>query len=201
MKLYDKIYRKNINVWGNEADALVKKGLKYLRPKGQGLDLGCGQGKDSIFLAKHGLGIVAIDSSEIAIKQLKKNIRANKLGGIKVIEEDINKYPIPENKFDFIISINALHFLSRKDIFILLRKIKKGLKKDGIVILSSFTNKDSAYRRKGVKIKYFFKAGEISRFFKKFKIISYSEKTINDRGHTGNPKPHRHGVVEIICTR
>ena len=38
------------------------------------LELGCGQGRDTIFFASNGLDVVAIDSSQVAIDALSKII-------------------------------------------------------------------------------------------------------------------------------
>lgn len=48
--------------------------LKYIKDKKVKsiLDLGCGVGRDSIFFYKNGYDVTALDSSEEALKTLKK---------------------------------------------------------------------------------------------------------------------------------
>ena len=51
---------------------------KYIEIGGNLVELGCGNGRDSLYFAKHGVHVTGIDASEVAINELqKKNLLQN----------------------------------------------------------------------------------------------------------------------------
>lgn len=195
---YNKIYKINGSVWENKVNSIILKALKFLKTKQalKVLDLGCGQGKEAFFLAKKGFDITAVDSSKIAIKQIKEKTRNNKLP-INAIYCDAANYKIKNSEYDIIAAMNVMQFLEKEEVVNLIKNIKTSLKNNGLIVLSAFTTKDAS-RQSKKKLRYYFKPGEMKRYFKDFKILYYSEKIVLDSGHPSMPWPHQHGVVEII---
>ena len=103
------------------------------------LDLGCGVGRNSIYIAENFRNINCVvdcvDLLEIAIEKLILNadehsVAANINGVVKSIEE----YEIKENSYDLIIAISALEHIDTYESFLKkLTEIKEGLRKNGIV--------------------------------------------------------------------
>jgi 2-polyprenyl-3-methyl-5-hydroxy-6-metoxy-1,4-benzoquinol methylase len=89
------------------------------------LDIACGMGRNSKFLASNGFEVDALDISPIAIENLKntKNIRA--------VEVDFDTYNLKENSYDLIV---CTYFLKRS----LFPQIEKALKEDGVFIFETF---------------------------------------------------------------
>jgi tRNA G46 methylase TrmB len=75
-KIWDKVYSKDSAFFGEEPSSFSqicysdfkKHQVKKL------LELGCGQGRDTIFFALHDLDVYAIDSSKVAIEVIKQKI-------------------------------------------------------------------------------------------------------------------------------
>ncbi len=72
---YDKYYQTE-NLFGKAYPELIDFYAK-VEEKGELLDLGCGQGRDSIPLAKLGFSVTGIDYSKVGIKQLSKKKKIN----------------------------------------------------------------------------------------------------------------------------
>lgn len=86
---YNKYYLTE-NLFGEPYPELVEFYSK-IKNKGKLLDLGCGQGRDSIPLAKLGFTVTGVDNSIAGIKQL--NEIAEKEGlSLKGVVEDIYSY-------------------------------------------------------------------------------------------------------------
>ena len=70
---------------------------------GNALDLACGNGRNSIFLAQKGFAVDAVDISTVATKHL-----AGRHPKVKVICQDIDDWEIPQNRYDLILNIRFL---------------------------------------------------------------------------------------------
>jgi len=64
-------YRARGTMWGVEANRFVVEQLSGLSPR-RVLDLGCGQGRNAIWLALEGHEVTAVDLSDIAIDQARR---------------------------------------------------------------------------------------------------------------------------------
>lgn len=73
------------------------------------LDLGCGQGQDSKFLAAEGHDLVATDFSGFALQQFATSAESL---GIKQLQLDIAKppYPFDDGEFDVVYAHLSLHY-------------------------------------------------------------------------------------------
>jgi SAM-dependent methyltransferase len=127
-----------------------------LAPVGNALDIACGNGRNSIFLAGKGFVVDAVDISKVATDQL-----AGRHPNINVICTDLDTWKIPPNCYDLIVNI---HFLDRR----LFPMIQKGLKPCGVLIFESFLN--------GHRKEFCLKENELLHAFNAFRVVYYEEK-------------------------
>lgn len=101
--------------------------IKYVNQtvNSKALDIACGIGRNTHYLAKLGYEIDAVDISDYALSQIEKSKM------IHTIETDLTKYSIGPNSYDLILNIN---YLERK----LFPSIMAGLKYGGILIFQTF---------------------------------------------------------------
>lgn len=190
---YDNIFKKDAKVFGNEPSLLLKLASDFFISKKGGtfLDIGAGQGRDSLYMAKQGFDVYALDKSEVACNQIEKIAKDKKINNLKIIRSDIQNYEIKSGLFDIISAINSLQFLERNESLKEVNYIQEALKKDGIAIISTFVDSHG------------FKSQELLELFqaKSFKILYYFESVITDPGHTGAPYKHQHEVARIIARK
>lgn len=114
------------------------------------LDLGCGVGRNSIFLAQElNCSVYCVDILDIAIDKLMDNAReygvANNINGVV---DTIERYAISKDSYDLILAVSALEHVENEDSFKdKLIEIRDGIKDKGIVCLivnSEVHEKDQA---------------------------------------------------------
>lgn len=124
-----------------------------LAPEGKALDIACGNGRNSKFLAQKGFQVDAVDISNIALDRLQDK-------SINVICHDLDTWKIPQNRYQLIINIR---FLDRG----LFSMIKNGLKSGGVLIFQSFIDE---------KKEFCLKPNELLQAFSSLRIVYYEEK-------------------------
>ena len=116
------------------------------------LELGCGQGRDTIFFASNSLDVVAIDSSQVAIDALSKIITEKNLP-IKAMIYDVSE-GIPFDKYSFDAVYSHMFFNMRftddqlKYLFV---EVNRVLKEGGLNLFSVRSDNDAMYK-KGVEV-------------------------------------------------
>jgi ubiquinone/menaquinone biosynthesis C-methylase UbiE len=120
---------------------LKKSGLQ----KGDILaDIGCGIGYFSIpaakIVGKKGK-IIAIDTSEEMLKDLRKKIKEKNIENIDIKKSLPYKFPISNQEISFTLISNVLHEIDNKPRF--LKEIYRILKLDGTLCIIEFKKKDT----------------------------------------------------------
>lgn len=128
---YDKYYIDR-DYFGEPYPGLVEFFRNY-ESKGTVLDLGCGQGRDTLLLGRLGYEVVGVDSSSVGIAQLNQ-IALNEGLSVKGVVADMYSYPISDG-YDMVLLDSIFHFYSRdrKKEKAFLLQILAGLKSSGIL--------------------------------------------------------------------
>ena len=145
---YEKIYKKfgkNLP-WCLEG---VPKFFKSLIESGwvkpcKTLDMGCGIGDYSNYLALNEFEVLGIDISETAIKMAKEKYSSNKNLQFKVY--DIFKLKEIKEKYDFVYEISILHNIEPKKRAEYIKNICSVLNKNGKLLVCSFSKDDLLFQ-------------------------------------------------------
>ncbi len=131
-KSFDDMYNQNEDTFGHAYRELQGYFRSYPK-KGTLLDLGCGQGRDALFLASIGYQVTAVDSSSIGIKQMmgRAKLREVKIDGIV---NDVLNLRL-EKKFDVILFDMLLHAFEESQQAELLKKYSNSIEKNGIICI------------------------------------------------------------------
>jgi len=108
------------------------------------LDLGCGWGSLSLFLAEHlpNSDIVAISNSTTQKAFIDARASELKLTNLHVIRANVNDFQ-PDTRFDRILSIEMFEHM--RNYRLLLDRIRQWLKPDGLLFVHHFAHRNTAY--------------------------------------------------------
>ena len=159
------------------------------------LDLGCGTGRNTIYLAQQGFSVYALDISKTGIKITKNKAKKLNLNNIEYKISNITDTKYEDNSFDAIICIFVLSHGLLKDNQEAIDEIYRILKPGGMIITELMSTKDITYG-KGKKIEentylggmeddphmmhHYFTEKEIKNMFSKFTKLETSEKKYFD---------------------
>lgn len=132
---YSQVYEKNMLWSSKENTPEILKCIKNYKisKKAKILDLGCGEGRDAIFLLDKGYDLMAVDYSHTVIEKCKElsNYKYNKnFKQFDLIKEEL------DFKFDFIYSIAVLHmFVLEEHRNKFLSFVREHLAEEGICLI------------------------------------------------------------------
>ncbi len=110
-KFYDDKYRAEKLFWGKRPASIARILFQKYPPHEEQklLDIGCGEGRDSIFFAQNGYQVTGFDSSVEGVK--KSLARADELRlSIDFFQADINVYRL-QDFYDVVYASGALHYI------------------------------------------------------------------------------------------
>ena len=110
------------------------------------LDLGCGTGRHSIFLAKKGFQVYATDMSPTGIEIARKKAESQGLHNIRFQQHDMQSIPFSDGFFDAVICTWAIHHGTLDEIQKTISEIYRVLKLNGIVITDLLSVDTESYR-------------------------------------------------------
>jgi cyclopropane fatty-acyl-phospholipid synthase-like methyltransferase len=112
------------------------------------LDLGCGSGRHTIFLAKNGFEVYGTDNSESGLKYVKTDLKKLGLKAKLKNADCFKKFPYKDNFFDAIISVQVIHHAKIEQIKYCISEIERTLKPNGLIFIIVTRSKKNKYRSK-----------------------------------------------------
>jgi ubiquinone/menaquinone biosynthesis C-methylase UbiE len=101
------------------------------------IDIGCGSGRNSIFLAKEGFDVTGVDFSEVSLGILKNKIKDRKIENIHLLLGDAEKIPVKDGTFDAATCHFVLDLHGRDEQKTMINEMDRALKPNGIAALES----------------------------------------------------------------
>jgi cyclopropane fatty-acyl-phospholipid synthase-like methyltransferase len=195
-------------------DPLAEKALPYLNKAKYLLDVGCGEGADTVFYANNGFQVTALDNNQTHLDRLQTFIHDNSIANTSIVNTNVLDFQYPQNYYDVISCLLVGCCMSRSDFEKLIVKLKSTVKKGGIFIMSlrnyldqefkeyvstekmiepnTFTKRDDC-----CKIRYYIEKNRLRECFLDFEILYYFEGLTKDKYE----EIQEHGDSYIICRR
>ena len=163
----------------NPVHSEVLEAMESLSP-GKALDLGCGQGRNALFLAQHGFEVTAVDQNELALEILQNIVEQEDLE-MTVGLYDINSANLKQS-YDLIV----LMFLQADRIPAIIRNMQDQTNPGGYnLIVCAMDTEDYPCQ---VPFSFTFKEGELADYYKDWELVKYNENPghLHRRDENGN---------------
>lgn len=132
---YEKIYQEDPNACGSPFEEFVEFFNHFEKSKATVLDLGCGQGRDALFISRLGHHVTGVDLSETGVTQMLEAAQQENLK-IEGSVADVVAYEI-NDKYDVVILDRVLHLLSSdEERLLVLQKAFDGVCQDGHLLIA-----------------------------------------------------------------
>ena len=99
--MWDRRYAGAELVWRADPNQAVVAELQAVKP-GRALDVGCGEGRDAVWLAERGWKVTAVDFSAVAIEKARA-LAQIRLVAIRWIVADLGEWPVKPASFDLVL--------------------------------------------------------------------------------------------------
>jgi len=143
-----------------------------------GLDIACGAGRDSIYLARQGWKMTGVDYSQIALDKLKGLANNNKVAvNTQLLDLEKNYFQLEKSKLKYGVII-FVRYLHRP----ILDKIKALIDKNGYIVYQTFLEGSEKFGSPK-NPRFLLKYGELAEIFSDFDIL------LNDVEHLDDGRP------------
>ena len=120
--------------------------------KGVGLDVGCGNGRHLLPLARRCSRVIGLDSAPAMVSIARQNMRERGLDNGAVMVADAAWLPIVANVADCALFIAALHNIQGHDRRVMaLRELRRVLKPDGAALISVWSKWQDRFRMRSLR--------------------------------------------------
>ncbi|WP_065357131.1 tellurite resistance methyltransferase TehB [Kluyvera georgiana] len=139
---------------------------------GKTLDLGCGNGRNSLYLAANGYDVTAWDKNPMSIQNLRSIREAEGLDNLQVAIHDLNTLSF-DGEYDFILSTVVMMFLEANTIPRLIDNMQRCTKPGGYNLIVAAMDTDDFPCTVGFP--FAFKTGELKNYYKGWNLLKYNE--------------------------
>lgn len=137
---WDKTWARFLKFHGMIAPSakLVQHLFSHVPRNGLILDLGCGEGRNSLYLSQVGFNIIGLDLSFKAASVMKNNFFEESLKGY-ILSGDARKLPLMSESVDGILAHHLFDHLDRHGFQLAINESLRVLKPDGVLLLTMDT--------------------------------------------------------------
>lgn len=211
---YDDAYKKSVDFFGSGPTDILKDYVHLIDDSKPVLDVGAGQGRNTLFLARKGMAVDAIDPSRVAVETIQEIVQKEKLR----VKSYISGFEDLETKTGYygaVLLFGIIQILSRDEIDLLVAKTSRWLVEGGLVFITAFTVDDpsyiqnvSLYRRIAKnsfksddgQVFTYLETNEVLDIFKDYTVVFHDEGLGPMHRH-GNSKPHQHANVKAVLKK
>ena len=202
---FDQFYSIETSYFSNEHSGGLEKCLKkYSVEPCNAVDIGAGEGRNSVYLASNGFSVSAIEPSCIGAQKIIVKSKEQNLP-IDVINSDFLSASKFLSNIRLIVALTSLEHMEVEYLQETVCEIKRILAPGGYFYAIVFTEEDPGYKMDYCNasecaffVKHYFKKNELRNLFSDLEILEYSEYVKKDTTHG---PVHFHGKAKLFARK
>lgn len=187
---WEKTYNEHPEMFGEEPSEPAKKAAELFRKEGltKILELGAGQGRDTLFFARNGFHVYALDYSETGVETIREKALAQGLShAITAMRHDVRE-PLPFDDGSFDVCYSHMLFCmahTTGELEFLSQEVRRVLKPGGLCTYTARHTGDPHYGtgihrgedmyEVGGFVVHFFNRAKVERLAKGYELIGVEE--------------------------
>ena len=171
--------------YGMSATHSAVRAAEGIVPVGKVLDMGCGQGRNALYLGLKGFDVTAVDNNPHAVQNVEELARIEELN-VRAFEYDLNAANIQEN-FDYMVATVVFMFLMPRYVPDVIANMKEHTNPGGYnLIVSAMDTEDFPCP---MPFPFKFGEGELREYYKDWELVEYKEElgSMHAKDEFGNP--------------
>lgn len=214
---FEREYSKADRYWGDQPNLIVPMASSHLKPYSRVLVIGCGEGRDALFLARFGFDVVATDIAVSGLNKIAEISSGNDLK-LELLNLDAHEQHDYLGQFDAVFMMNVLQFIDPSRLEERIGHFQSLVFQNGILTAQVFTTEDPLYQRlladgtissgdliaehptRNYAIRFFEKR-ELASYFTDWELIYYHEGLMWDKPHGAQTDFHQHGLAQIVARK
>ena len=171
--------------YGMSATHSAVRAAEGIVPVGKVLDMGCGQGRNAMYLGLKGFDVTAVDNNPHAVQNVEELARIEELN-VRAFEYDLNAANIQEN-FDYMVATVVFMFLMPRYVPDVIANMKEHTNPGGYnLIVSAMDTEDFPCP---MPFPFKFGEGELREYYKDWELVEYKEElgSMHAKDEFGNP--------------
>jgi ubiquinone/menaquinone biosynthesis C-methylase UbiE len=163
------------------------------------IDVGCGEGKNAVFLRKLGMEVTALDVSSVALANASNAWPADE--GVTWRRADIRDIELEDEAFDLVVAYGLLHcMVDEKEVVSVVENLKRATKRGGIQILCAFNSRHQDLRAHPGFSPTLLSHQQYLDMYSEWEVLLGTDTDLWE-SHPHNQLEHVHSLTRLILRR
>jgi tellurite methyltransferase len=168
-------------------------------PPVETLDLGAGDGRNAVFLARNGFPVTAVDFSEEGARVIKERATKERLP-IRAEVADIRHWA-PERRYPLIVCTHLLHLLKDANARVVLKRIQDATEPGGWNVMDAWISEGDQFKLNATHGNFYLARGELPTLYEGWGVLSYDEVNTDLFKKLPNGRPLQNTTARLIARK